>query len=76
MVAAMQDRDVFGSQLPGQLERREPRAMKNLVGVRVPDAAEQMRIGERALQRVALLLKRRRERVDVARHHFEPSGVE
>ena len=48
-----------GCELAGQLERRQLRAMKNLVGVRVADAAEEMRIGQRALQRVALLLQRR-----------------
>ena len=37
-----------------QLERREPRAVQDLVGVGVADAAEEARIGEGALERVAL----------------------
>ena len=52
------------------------RAMKDLVGVGVADAAEEMRIGQRAFQRVALLLKRRRECRGAARHHLEPAGIE
>ena len=60
MVARCRTAMSSARQLPGQLERREPRAMKNLIGVRIADPAEQMRIGERALQRVALLLKRGR----------------
>ena len=36
-------------ELARQHERREPRAVQDLVGVRVADAAEQARIGERAL---------------------------
>ena len=57
-----QPRRSLGAQLAGQLERRQSGAMKNFIRVCVADAAEQMRIGKRALQRVALLLQRRRER--------------
>ena len=37
-----------------QLQRRQPRGVQNLVGVGVADAAEEMRIGQRALERVIL----------------------
>src|SRR5688500_458025 len=40
------------------LERREARRVENLVGVRVADAAEQMRIGQGAFERVVVLAKR------------------
>ena len=50
------------SSLLRQRERRQLRAMQDLVGVRVADAAEQMRIGQRALERVILAAQARRER--------------
>ena len=50
--------------------------MKNLIGVGVADAAEQMRIGQRALQRVTLLLKGGCECRGIACRHFEPARVE
>ena len=45
-----------------QRERREPGAVQDLVGVGVADAAEEARIGERALERVVLGDEARRER--------------
>ena len=50
--------------------------MQDLVRVCVADAAEEMRIGQRALQRMAFLSKGRGKRVDAARHRLEPAGVE
>ena len=55
-----------------QRERREPRAVQDLVGVGVADAAEEARIGERALERVVLARRRARERV--ARRRRAPRG--
>ena len=42
-----------------QRHRREPRAVQDLVGVGVADAAEEPRIGQRALERVVLARERR-----------------
>ena len=50
------------SSLLRQRHRRQPRAMQDLVGVGVADAAEQPRVGERALERVVLAAQPRRER--------------
>src|SRR6185503_14705554 len=57
-----------------ELQRREPRGVQDFVRVRVADTAEEMRVGQRALERVALarqrlvkLLRRRLERLDAAR---------
>ena len=44
-----------------QLERRQPRRVQDLVRVRVADAAEEVRIGQRALERVVLARERRVE---------------
>src|SRR6266850_2868096 len=69
----VQPRDLVGTQRLRQLQRGETCRVKNLVGVSVADAAEQMRIGERPLQRVILtpergaeLIQRRFERLDAA----------
>ena len=54
-----------GVELPRQRQRREPRAVQDLVGVGVADAAEEARVGERALERVVLAHEpRRRTRPD------------
>ena len=44
---------LFGREPRRQLDRREPRAVQDLVGVGVADSREDPRIGERALERVA-----------------------
>ena len=49
----------------------QPRAMQNLVGVGVADPAEQVRIGERALQRMVLRFQRRAERFRGGFERFE-----
>src|SRR5262245_58738551 len=49
--------------------------MKNLVGVRVADATEQMRIGQRALDRVISALKRFGKRRKIRVHHFEATRI-
>ena len=49
-----QPRDLLVGHASRQHHRRQPRAMQNLVRVRVADPAEQPRIGERALERVVL----------------------
>ena len=47
-----------------QPQRRQPRRVEDLVGVRVADAAEEARVGQRALERVVLARERRGERVE------------
>ena len=37
-----------------QLQRRQPRPVEDLIGIRIPDAAEQPRVRERPLERVVL----------------------
>ena len=72
-VASYSRAELLVGQRARQLERRQPRRVQDLVRVGVADAAEQMRIGERALQRVALagerlvkLFARGVERLDAA----------
>ena len=50
-----------------QRERRQPRAVQDLVRVRVADAAQDARVGERALQRVVLALRAPRRTPRAAR---------
>ena len=60
-VASNSRRCVVGGELPGQRQRREPRAVQDLVGVGVADAAEEPRVGQRALERVVLAREPGRE---------------
>ena len=69
----VQPRELLVGQRARELERRQPGTVQDLVRIGVADAAEQMRIGERALERVALarqrlvkLLAGRLERLDTA----------
>ena len=53
--------DLFRRQLAGQQHRRHLRGVQDLVRIGVADAAQQVRIGQRALQRVILARQRRAE---------------
>ena len=46
----VESRDLVIAKRPRQLQRREPRCVQDFIRVRIPDAAEEMRIGERAFQ--------------------------
>ena len=59
----------------GGPDRREPGAMKDFVGVGIADAAEDVWIGERALQGVVFRLERPAERGTVRVEHLEPAAV-
>jgi len=59
-----------------QRERRQPRAVQDLVGVRVADAAEEARVGQRALDGVVLGDQPRGERVACRRHDVDAARVE
>ena len=72
----VQARDRRRVELARERERREPRAVQDLVRVRVADAVEQARIGERALHRVVLRREARRERREVRALHVEAAHVE
>ena len=52
------------------------RGVQNLVGVRVADAAEDVRIGERALQRVVLARQALGELRQRRAEHLEPARIE
>ena len=67
--------DFLRRELAGQLERRQPRRVQDLVRVRVPNAREQARIGEGALERVRLACQRRSERPEVGCEHVDAAGV-
>jgi hypothetical protein len=49
--------------------------MQDFVGVRVADSAEQVRIGERAFQRVVVLAQRPLERRKVRIENFDPARI-
>src|SRR5215470_17247999 len=49
--------------------------MKNLVGVGVANAAEQMRIGQRTLERVIASAERLRKGHEIGIHHLEPARL-
>src|SRR5713101_9405344 len=56
--------------------RREPRAMQDLVRVRIPDAGEDVRVGQRALERVILARDGVAEFRLGAGERLDPAGVE
>src|SRR5882724_462031 len=55
---------------------REPRAMQDLVRVRVADAREDVRVGQRALERVVLAGDRAAELLRVTGEGIDPARVE
>ncbi len=59
-----------------QRQRRQARAMQDLVGISVADAAEEARIGERALDGVVLGDEAGREGLAGRRHDVDAAGVE
>ena len=67
--------DLFRCQLARQQHRRHLRGVKDLVRVGVADAAQQMRIRQRALQGVILARQRLAELLDRRRQHFEAAGI-
>ena len=51
---AVKPRNLLAGELVRRLHRREAGPVKDLVRIRVADAAEEARIGQRALERVVL----------------------
>src|SRR6185437_6317208 len=71
-----QRRDLVVGQQAGELDGRQPRAMEYFVGVRIADAAEQSRIGERAFDRVALAAQPLAEFVEPGVERLESAARE
>ena len=72
----MQPRDRLAIEPARQQHRRQPRRVEDLVRVRVADAAQQPRVGQRPLERVILARQRCAEFVDGRRQHVDAAGIE
>jgi photosystem II stability/assembly factor-like uncharacterized protein len=70
-----QARSLLVAQGGRELHRRQLRSVQDLVGVGVSDAAEDVRIGERALQRVVVGGQTGAECVEIRAQHFEPAAI-
>src|SRR5688572_11104090 len=71
----VQPADLLVRQGRGLLERRQTGGMQNLVRIRVAYAAEQMRIGQRALQRMIPLPKGRGKLFERRFQYFESTRI-
>src|SRR6185503_1455294 len=69
-------RDLLVREMDGELHGRQLRAVEDLVGVGVADAAQDARIGEGALERMTLARERGAERWEVGVEHLEPAAIE
>jgi hypothetical protein len=67
---------LLGREAAGEAERRDPGTVQDLVRVGVADAAQDVRIGQGALQRVALRRERSLERSEVRLQHLQAAGIE
>ena len=68
--------DLGGLQLSGHGDRREPRALQDLVGIGIADAAEQLGVAQGALQGVVFRGQAPSEGVGLAGHDLEAARVE
>ena len=68
--------DRFRLHPPRQRNRRKLRLKKYLVGIRIADSTEQMRIGERPLQRVIFRREHGGKRLARSRKHFQPARID
>src|SRR5712692_6895045 len=68
--------DFLRSQLLRHRDRRELRAMENLVGIRIADTTENMRVGERTLQRMISRAQRIDEGGEARIERFDTSGIQ
>ena len=50
--------------------------MQDFIGIRVADSAEQMRIGQRALERVILANELGRKGFEIGAQDLHPAGIE
>ena len=73
--AGMETRDLHVSHLRGELRRGHLCRVKNLVRIGVADSAEQMRIGQGALDRVVLATEGGGELSGRRLEDFKPSGI-
>ena len=72
----VETRDLGLVELRRERDRRQACAVEDLVGVSVADAAEEPRVGERALQRVVLGEERGAEGGEVGCQHLDAARVE
>ncbi len=72
----VQARDLLGRQRPRQLQGRQPGGVQDLVGIGVADAAEEVRVGEGALERVILAVERRGEFLARNVERLDAAGIE
>src|SRR5712692_1797214 len=68
--------DFLRSQLLRHCDRRELRAMENLVGIRIADTTENMRVGKRSLQRVISRAQRGGECGEARLERFDTAGIQ
>src|SRR5262245_884044 len=66
---------LVGGQPAREHHRRQARAVEDLVGIRIADAAQEPRVGERALERVALARERSPEAGEIRLHHLDAARV-
>jgi hypothetical protein len=71
----MEATDFLASQALRERDGGKPGGMQNLIGISVADSAEQMRIGERPLERMVLGSQSLRERIEARIKGFEPAWV-
>ena len=69
-------RDFCVAQATRQLHGRQPRGVQDFIRVGVADAAENVRVGQGALERVVLAREPLGERRQCRVEHFEPTGIE
>ena len=70
----VEPRDLLRGEPLRELHRGEARAVEDLVGVGIPDAREEVRIGERALQGVVLARQGVGERVGARFQRLDPAS--
>ncbi len=64
------------AELKGKLDRREFRAVKQLIRIGIANAAEQAGIGQSALEGVVFASERGPEALGVGVHHFKSAAIE
>ena len=71
----VKSRDLRLGEAAGELDRREPGGVQDLVGVGISDPGEEPRVGERSLQRMVLGRQHPGKRADVGAEHLETAAV-
>ena len=71
----VKSRDLRLGEAAGELDRREPGGVQDLVGVGISDPGEEPRVGERSLQRMVLGRQHPGKRADVGAERLETAAV-